>query len=67
MATIRALRGGKDNAPGFFSRMRGQGPWADLMKTRFEMACRRHGLGRAKFALRSDLFEPPAGDQLRLL
>ena len=67
MATIRALRGGKDNDPGFFSRMRGQGPWADLMKTRFEMACKRHGLGRAKFALRSDLFEPPAGDQLRLL
>ena len=67
MATIRALRGGKDNDPGFFSRMRGQGPWAHLMKTRFEMACRRHGLGRAKFALRSDLFEPPAGDQLRLL
>ncbi|HEU4820796.1 MAG TPA: PA0069 family radical SAM protein [Qipengyuania sp.] len=67
MATIRAIRGGKDNDPNFFSRMRGQGPWSDLFRTRFELACKRHGLGRAKFALRCDLFEPPEGDQLRLL
>jgi DNA repair photolyase len=67
MATIRAIRGGKDNDPNFFSRMRGQGPWSDLIRTRFELACKRHGLGRAKFALRCDLFEPPEGDQLRLL
>ena len=67
MATIRAMRGGRDNDPGFFSRMRGQGVWADLLRTRFELATKRYGLGRSKFALRSDLFEPPAGDQLRLL
>jgi hypothetical protein len=67
MATIRAIRGGKDNDPNFFSRMRGQGPWSDLIRTRFELACKRYGLGRAKFALRCDLFEPPQGDQLRLL
>ena len=67
MATIRAIRGGKDNDPNFFSRMRGQGPWSDLIRTRFELACKRCGLGRAKFALRCDLFEPPQGDQLRLL
>ena len=67
MATIRAIRGGKDNDPNFFSRMRGQGPWSDLIRNRFELACKRHGLGRAKFALRCDLFEPPQGDQLRLL
>ena len=67
MATIRAIRGGKDNDPNFFSRMRGQGPWSDLIRTRFELACKRYGLGRAKFALRCDLFEAPQGDQLRLL
>ena len=61
------MRGGKDNDPGFFSRMRGSGPWADLLRTRFDLAARRCGLARSKFALRSDLFEPPAGDQLRLL
>ncbi|MCH3755900.1 hypothetical protein LZC13_09775, partial [Campylobacter coli] len=44
MATIRSLRGGRDNDPDFFTRMRGSGPWAELMRTRFAIACRRHGL-----------------------
>ena len=67
MATIRSLRGGRDNDPAFFSRMRGQGVWADLLATRFEKAAKRFGLAQARFNLRTDLFEPPAGDQLRLL
>ena len=67
MATIQAMRGGRDNDPGFFTRMRGQGPWGELLQRRFELACKRYGLGRAKFALRRDLFQPPQGDQLRLL
>ena len=67
MATIRSLRGGRDNDPDFFSRMRGQGPWADLLRTRFEIACKRYGLRQAKFPLRTDLFRPPEGQQMRLL
>ena len=67
MATIRSMRGGRDNDPGFFTRMRGQGVWADLLATRFDKAMARAGLGRAKFTLRCDLFEAPPGDQLRLL
>jgi len=67
MATIQSLRGGRDNDPNFFSRMRGKGPWAELLKTRFELACKRHNMPNAKFKLRTDLFEPPQGDQLRLL
>ena len=67
MATIRSLRGGRDNDPNFFSRMRGSGPWADLLRTRFDLASKRHGLPQARFNLRTDLFEPPPGDQLRLL
>jgi DNA repair photolyase len=67
MAVINSMRGGRDNDPGFFSRMRGQGPWAQLLATRFEMAARKYGLRQAKFSLRRDLFEPPQGDQLRLL
>jgi DNA repair photolyase len=67
MATIRSLRGGKENDPNFFSRMRGQGPWADLIRTRFEIAAKRYGLRQAKFVLRRDLFEAPQGDQMRLL
>jgi DNA repair photolyase len=67
MATIQSLRGGRDNDPNFFSRMQGHGPWADLLRTRFEKAAKRFGLRQAKFALRRDLFQPPQGDQLRLL
>jgi DNA repair photolyase len=67
MATIRSMRGGKDNDPGFFTRMRGQGVWAELLATRFDKALARAKLGRARFALRCDLFEAPQGDQLRLL
>lgn len=67
MATIHSLRGGKDNDPNFFSRMRGKGPWGKLLEDRFQKATTRHGLARAKFALRSDLFEAPQGAQLRLL
>ncbi|WP_309610899.1 PA0069 family radical SAM protein [Sphingomonas sp.] len=67
MATIRSIRGGRDNDPDFHSRMRGSGPWADLMHDRFEQAVRRRGLPQARFNLRCDLFEAPPGDQLRLI
>ncbi|MES2001745.1 MAG: PA0069 family radical SAM protein [Pseudomonadota bacterium] len=67
MAVIQSLRGGRDNDPNFFTRMRGQGAWADLLRTRFDMAAKKYGLRQAKFGLRTDLFEPPSGDQMRLL
>ena len=67
MATIRSLRGGHDNDPNFFSRMQGEGPWAELLRTRFEIAAKRYGLGQSKFPMRTDLFRPPEGAQLRLL
>lgn len=66
MSVIRSIRGGRDNDPGFFSRMRGEGPWAALLRTRFRIAVQRHGLNRERWDLRSDLFRPPEGDQLRL-
>ena len=67
MATIRDLRGGRDNDPNFFSRLRGIGVWADLFARRFDKACRDHGLSREKFRLNCELFRPPQGDQMRLL
>jgi DNA repair photolyase len=67
MATIRSIRGGRDNDPDFFTRMKGQGPWADLLRTRFQIACRKLGLNRERLVLRTDLFRPPEGDQPRLL
>ncbi|WP_242095814.1 PA0069 family radical SAM protein [Sphingomonas sp. CROZ-RG-20F-R02-07] len=63
MATIAAMRGGRDNDPAFFTRMRGSGPWAELLQTRFRIACRRHGLNRERLSLRTDLFRPPTGPQ----
>ncbi len=67
MVTIRSMRGGRDNDPDFHRRMQGQGPWADLLRARFEKATRRYGLGTMKIPLRRDLFVPPEGDQMRLL
>ena len=63
MATIQAIRDGRDNDPNFHSRMRGQGVWADLLRTRFRIAAKRFGLDQPFPPLRRDLFRPPAGDQ----
>ncbi|MFA5968138.1 MAG: PA0069 family radical SAM protein [Sphingomonas sp.] len=63
MAIIQSIRGGRDNDPDFFTRMRGQGAWADLLRTRFAIACRKHGLNRQTMTLRTDLFHPPRGPQ----
>lgn len=68
MARVRELHGGRDYDPEWHARMTGQGVWADLMRRRFETACRRLGLARHAEPLRTDLFAPPprAGDQLSL-
>ncbi|MDY7525947.1 PA0069 family radical SAM protein [Sphingomonas sp. 10B4] len=63
MAIIASIRDGRENDPGFFTRMRGSGPWAELMRTRFQIACRKHGMNVERIALRRDLFRPPAGPQ----
>ena len=69
MSLIRDMRGGHDNDPRFGSRMRGTGPLAELLRNRFRIACRRHGLNSgARAALDTSLFTPPTpqGGQLRL-
>lgn len=67
MHIIQSIRGGRDNDPDYFSRMRGQGPWADLIRTRMQIAIRRAGLGKSKWGVRTDLFVPPDLDgQMRL-
>jgi DNA repair photolyase len=62
MSIIRSIREGRDNDPSFFSRMRGSGPWADLIRTRFQIAVRKAGMTSHKWHLRSDLFVPPRTD-----
>ena len=66
MAIIQDIRGGRDNDPGFGSRMRGQGVWAELLRTRFGIACRKLGLNRERIKLSCDHFTPPEGAQMRL-
>ena len=63
MAIIQSIRGGRDNDPNFHTRMKGSGPWADLLRTRFQITCRKLGLNESRITLRSDLFRPPAGAQ----
>ncbi len=63
MTAIQSMRDGRDNDPAFFSRMRGKGPVATLLRTRFDHACAKHGLNRERIKLRSDLFRPPPGRQ----
>ncbi len=59
MALIQGMRGGRDNDPDFGTRMRGSGPYAEMLRTRFRLACTKLGLGNAKFDLRTDLFRVP--------
>lgn len=72
MHIVRQLRGGKDNDPAFFTRMKPQGVWADLIRRRFAVACSKAGIGLdrdgVKCSLDASRFERPAtGGQLRLL
>ena len=61
MSLINQARGGRDNDPNFGSRMRGTGPYAELLRARFEVATRKLGLNSADARLELDtgLFRPP--------
>ncbi|EIZ81331.1 hypothetical protein WSK_0038 [Novosphingobium sp. Rr 2-17] len=68
MATIRSLRGGRDNDPAFFTRMRAEGVWAELFRQRFRIAAARHGITRPNVTLDCSQFRRPTLDgQLSLL
>lgn len=62
MATIQSLRGGRDNDPSFFTRMKPQGVWADLIRTRFRIARKRAGIAQTPAVLDCSRFAPPAPD-----
>jgi DNA repair photolyase len=69
MSVLRDMRGGRDNDPRFGFRMRGTGPYAELLRERFRLACRRLGLNRtSRGPLSTQRFTAPtpAGSQLRL-
>ncbi|MEZ5560836.1 MAG: PA0069 family radical SAM protein [Pseudomonadales bacterium] len=68
MAAIRASRGGRDYDATWGSRMRGEGPVAQLIERRFAAALKRNGLDVPDrgTTLRTDLFRAPGHRQLGL-
>ena len=58
MSLIRQMRGGKDYDSGWGTRMRGEGPFAQLIAQRFAKAHARLGFGRLP-ALDASRFMPP--------
>ena len=60
MSIVRQIRGGKDNESRFGVRMGGQGEFADLIRKRFAIACKRLGLNPTRDApLNLTRFRPP--------
>jgi DNA repair photolyase len=74
---VRETRGGALYQAEFGERMRGQGPYAELIAQRFEAACRKLGINAERRSAETDRrwrldtsrFRPPSrkGDQLKLL
>jgi len=59
MARIHDMRGGKDYDSDFATRMKGSGPWAQLIAQRFEKATHKLGFNRERVNLDSTAFRRP--------
>jgi len=68
MGLLRDMRGGRANDPRFGRRMRGEGPYAEMLGRRFKLAAARLGFGRAAVQLDTGAFRPQRApsDQLSL-
>ena len=69
MALVRDCRGGRDYDSEWGTRLKGTGPFADMVARRFALACRRYGLDRRSWELDTTQFRKPAADtdQMTLL
>ncbi len=69
MALIRQMRGGKDYDSQWNTRMKGTGPYAEMMARRFHLAVKKLGLNQPSkpMAINSFRRPPRIGDQLSLL
>ena len=60
MSIVRGMRGERDNDPSFGTRMHATGPVAQLIRQRFQLACRRLGFpANRENSLPTNLFRPP--------
>lgn len=66
MSLIRQTRGGRDYDPDWSQRMRGTGPVAELIGTRFRAAVKRFGLNAPRPLLDETKFRVPAGARTQL-
>ena len=62
MSLVQQMRGGKDYDSAYGTRMRGEGPFADLIAMRFAKAYKRIGFGRLP-ALDCSRFLPPVAEK----
>ena len=69
MALVRSMRGGKDYDSQWNTRMKGTGPYAEMMARRFHMAVKKLRLNQPSKPLSINSFRRPPriGDQLSLL
>lgn len=58
---LSQMRGGALYDAKFGERMSGTGPYADMLKDRFRLACKKHQLNLDRVSLRTDLFKVPHG------
>src|SRR5262249_52096006 len=66
LGRIRDMRGGRLNDGRFGSRMRGEGPMADMVRSVFRLACRKAGIAGRGPGLSTAAFRRPGGTQLLL-
>ena len=68
MSLIRSMRGGKDYDSQWHTRMKGTGPYAEMIAQRFHLAVKRLGLNKEHRSLDLSLFRRPPrmGEQLAL-
>jgi DNA repair photolyase len=59
MTRLREMHGGKEYDANWHSRMRGEGPYAEMIGQRFDLAVKRLGLSTLLPPMRCDLFRPP--------
>ena len=66
LSLIRQMRGGALYQSEFGTRMTGTGPYAELMRRRFELACAKLGFNRERLRLDTSLFKPPREESAQL-
>jgi DNA repair photolyase len=66
MSLVRQTRGGKDYDADWAQRMKGAGPVADLIGTRFKAAVRRYGLDGPRHDLDTTVFNVPHGSKSQM-